>query len=270
MSSKIRVVGLIVAVAVAGSAFAASSASAALPELGRCAKGASPTGAYKYKSCVIPAPGHTGAYEWEPGPGAKPKFSALIGLVTLETVGKATVKCGSGQFSGEWTGPKTASVNLLFGGCLNGASKKTCQTSPTGQGDIKSEQALEGELGFIQGGEKPVVGLDVKPKSPSTTLLSFTCGGPPETGVGEPWSLEGSVIGQIKPTNLMTPTLKLIYKAVAGKQIPEQFESGVKDTLIANRLVGTEPKTEQAGLTLKGETQVIVAEGEEPLEIKAK
>ncbi|MCW3027758.1 MAG: hypothetical protein JWN81_969 [Solirubrobacterales bacterium] len=270
MRSKIKMVGLGVAVAVAASAFAVSSASASLPELGRCEKGATPTGAYKYKSCVIPAPGHTGAFEWQPGPGPKPTFSALIGLVTLETVGKVKLKCGSGQFSGEWTGPKTASVNLLFGGCLSAAGK-SCQTSPTAQADIKTEQALEGELGFIQGGEKPVVGLDVKPKSPSTTLLSFTCGGPPETGVGEPWSVEGSVIGQIKPTNLMTPAFKLIYKATAGKQVPEQFESGVKDTLITNRIVGAEPpKTEQAGLTLRSETQIILAEGEEPLEIKAK
>jgi hypothetical protein len=181
------------------------------------------------------------------------------------------VKCGSGQFSGEWTGPKTASINLLFGGCL-GPGKKSCQTNPTAQADIKTEQALEGELGFIQGGEKPVVGLDVKPKSPATTLLSFTCGGPPETGVGEPWSVEGSMIGQIKPTNLMTSAFKLTYKATAGKQVPEQFESGLKDTLIANRVVGVEPpKAEQAGLTLKGETTTpILAEGEEPLEIKAK
>jgi hypothetical protein len=69
----------------------------------------------------------------------------------------------------------------------------------------------------------------------------------------------------------MALAFKLIYKAVAGKQIPEQFESGVKDTLITNRIVGIQPpKTEQAGLTLRDETQVIVVEGEEPLEIKSK
>jgi hypothetical protein len=260
----------VVAAMVAVGAFGAASASAALPEVGRCTKTASKTGGYKYKACVIPSPAHTGAFEWEPGPGAGPKFAGLIGLVTLETVGKEVIKCGSGQFNGEWTGPKTASVNLVFGGCLNAAAK-SCQTSSFSQAEIKTEQPLDGELGFIEGGEKPKVGLDLKPKAPSSILLTFTCGGPPEVGVGEPWTVEGSVIGQIKPTNNMALAFKLIYKAVAGKQIPEQFESGVKDTLITNRIVGIQPpKTEQAGLTLRDETQVIVVEGEEPLEIKSK
>jgi hypothetical protein len=269
---KTRLVGVCVAGVLAVSVLASASASAAVPEVGRCTKLGTPVGAYKYKSCVIPSPGHNGPFEFEPGPGPKPKFSALISLVTLETVGKAAVKCGSGEFAGEWTGPKTASVSLLFGGCLNATTKKSCQTSPTAQADIKTEQALEGELGFIAGGEKPIVGLDVKPKSPSTVLLTFVCGGPPEVGVGEPWTVEGSVIGQIKPTNNMKLAFKLLYKAVAGKQMPEQFESGVKDTLITNRIVGIAPPiTEQAGLTLKGETtQTILAEGEEPMEIKSK
>jgi hypothetical protein len=267
---QIKVVMGVLAATLAVGAFAAASASAAVPEVGRCTKTASKTGAYKYKACVIPSPSHTGAFEWEPGPGAAPKFAGLIGLVTLETVGKVKLQCGSGQFTGEWTGPKTASVNLLFGGCLDAAGK-SCQTSPTGQAEIKSEQPVEGELGFIEGGERPKVGLDLKPKAPSTVLLAFTCGGPPETGVGEPWTVEGSVIGQIKPTNNMVAAFKLIYKAVAGTQNPEQFESGTKDTLITNRIVGIAPPiTEQAGLTLRDETQVIVIEGEEPLEIKSK
>jgi hypothetical protein len=267
---QIRLVVGVLAVTLAVGAFAAASASAALPEVGRCTRTASKTGAYKYKACVIPSPGHNGPFEWEPGPGPAPKFTGLIGLVTLETVGKEVIHCGSGQFNGEWTGPKTASVNLVFGGCLDAAGK-SCQTSPTSQAEIKTEQPLEGELGFIEGGERPKAGLDLKPKAPSTVLLTFTCGGPPEVGVGEPWTVEGSVIGQIKPTNNMASAFKLIYKAVAGKQIPEQFESGAKDTLITNRIVGIAPPiTEQAGLTLRDETQVIVIEGEEPLEIKTK
>jgi hypothetical protein len=48
-------------------------------------------------------------------------------------------------------------------------------------------------------------------------------------------------------------------------------QAGPKDTLTARRIVGTEHKLEQAGLTLKGpEIAPILAEGEEPLEIKAK
>jgi hypothetical protein len=269
--TKIRMAGLCVVAAIAASAVASVSASAALPELGRCEKVGTTGGAYKYKNCVIAAPANSGAFEWRPGPGAKPKFTAETGTVVLETVGHAKVTCTFGTVSGEWMGPKTANVNLSFSACQNSA-KKTCQTSPTTGASIQTEQPLTGELGFIHGGEKPTVGLDLKPTAPATTLLTFTCGGPPETSAGEVWAIEGSVIGQEKVIDTMTPAFKLLYKAVGGKQVPEQFESGVKDTLIANRTAGVEPpKSEQAGLTINGpEKAFIAAENEEPLEIKAK
>jgi hypothetical protein len=68
----------------------------------------------------------------------------------------------------------------------------------------------------------------------------------------------------------MKATFQLLYKAAAGKQMPERFEAGLKDTLIANRVTETGPTTEQAGLTLTEEKPWIPGEYEEPLEIKAK
>jgi hypothetical protein len=243
-----------------------------LPELGRCIKVAG-TGAYQYKNCVLQSPGHTGNYEWVAGPGAKPAFTAEAGEVVLETVGGTRVTCAPGQLSGEWTGAKTASVNVAFKGCKNVASGKSCQSSPSAAAEITTAQALVGELGFIsgKGTERPKVGLDLKPKGPSPNVLSFTCGGPPEElGTGEPWTVEGSVIGAIKPIDRMKTTYKLLYSERAGKQAPEHFEGALKDTLLASRIVGLETKAEQAGLTLRGERRTITAKAGEPLEIKAK
>ncbi len=263
-------VGLCTVAALVVAATAVASASATIPEIGRCEHVTTKKGKYQYNNCIKPNPSGKGSYEWTPGPGAKPAFAAEATTVLLETVGKSKVQCGSADYTGEWTGAKTATVNLALHSCQNTATKKICSTNPTNGAEIKTEQPLEGELGFIVGGEKPTVGLDLKPKSPSTVVLSFTCGGPPEPELGEPWLVEGSVIAEVKPPNLMKSEYKLFYKATAGKQVPEKFEGGVKDTLIANRLVGMVQKVEQAGLTLKGELLPIIATGEEPLEIKAK
>ncbi|HMH47943.1 MAG TPA: hypothetical protein VK538_09545, partial [Solirubrobacteraceae bacterium] len=93
---------------------------------------------------------------------------------------------------------------------------------------------------------------------------------PGELGAGELWSVEGSAIGGVKSLNAMKLIERLLFKAKAGKQIPERFEAGLKDTLLATRTQGASQKAEQAGLTLKGERSTIASKGEEKLEIKAK
>jgi hypothetical protein len=269
---RIRIIGLCLLGAMALAAFTTSSASAALPELGQC-KNVGTGGAYKYKGCVVPAPGNKGAFEWVPGPGAKPKFEGSgIFEAVLETVGGTKVNCGPSEFFGEWTGPKTASVNLVFKGCLLIGTSKPCSTQPNNPSEIKTEMPLEGELGYISGagGEKPKVGLDLKPKSPSTSLLTFNCQSLPGEPVGEPWTITGSAIGEEKVLNKMKEVFIWLFRQVNGKQIPEKFETGVKDTLLAERIVGAEKITEQVGLTLKEERKTFITEGEEPLEIKAK
>jgi hypothetical protein len=242
----------------------------ALPTLGRCVKVGS-GGAFTRANCIVESPGSQGAFEWVPGPGAKPKFSAPIKQVILETTGGSAVSCGASALAGEWSGPKAASVSLTFKGCEKVSTKKPCQSSPTTAGEVSTSQPLEGELGFIKGGAKPKVGLDLKAKSPSPTVIAFTCGGPPgELGAGELWTVEGSAIGEVKPLNGMRVIEQLLFKAKGGKQVPERFEAGLKDTLIATRTEGTNQKVEQAGLTLAGESTTIPSKGEEKLEIKAK
>ena len=88
----------------------------------------------------------------------------------------------------------------------------------------RNRKPLEGEIGFIRGGEKPVVGLDLKPKAPSTVFATFQCGKLPETGPAG--TIEGSVIAPIKPLNRAVEEFTITYKALSGKQAVESFEGG--------------------------------------------
>ena len=55
------------------------------------------------------------------------------------------------------------------------------------------------------------------------------------------------------------------FKATEGRQAPEQFEEGVKDTLLEKLVAGTTTTSEQAGLTA-----TLKLKNEEEMEIKAK
>jgi hypothetical protein len=263
--------GLCLAALLLSSAIAASAASAVeyemegIPEFGRCQPAATPkTGEYKGSHCLAPAFGK-GSYNWSPGPGAKNKFEGTISTTTFETVGKKyVVECSFGVATGEYTGPKTASVKLELVGCINQTTGQKCQSGPQ---EAEIEAKFEGELGFIRGGTKPIVGLDLKP----LPAVSFTCGLPPELPTLV--SVSGSVIGAIKPPNSMRSEFKLSYVSMNGKQNPEKFEEGVKDTLSLMRVTGVESTTEPAGLTIIGieeKPKPLVIENEEPIEIKAK
>jgi len=238
----------------------AAGASAGLPELGRCVK--VPGGKYAGSNCLRLA-ARKGSYEWEAGPGEKKKFAgASTTLVTLETVGaKRKISCSSAQFEGEYTGAKTETLKVALVGCGEVANSKGCQSSPLAEGEITGE--LEGELGYIVGGEKPQAGWDLKPKSPATSLFTFTCGKLPEVALLA--TIEGSVIGRALPIDKMAVESKITYKALRGVQSPQSFEGGAKDTLTGKFLAGVESTTEELGLS-----GVRVDENEEPLELKAK
>lgn len=255
----IKIVGLGLIAAFAISAFAVADAAAAVPELGRCVKVAPKTGEYSGNRCVTPAAGK-GSFDWSPGPGALKKFEGTGGETTLETVGKQKIACVASIFTGEYTGAKTESVSLEMQGCNDAVTGAVCQTHLKGAGKIETLAPLEGELGFIKGGEKPSVGLDLKH---SPVILTFECGELP--GAVVLGTLEGSVIAPITPINKMVEEFKIIYKEKLGKQIPEQFEGGAKDTLTETLVSGIETKTEESGLKTRVEGL-----NEEPIEIKAR
>jgi hypothetical protein len=217
-----------------------------LPELGRCVPAAGRTGQFRNSRCVREAAGR-GRYNWLPGPGEKNHFSGHLGTVTLHTASKSALTCQAGSTQGEYTGPKTETVTVTLTGC-EAPGNHACQSAGAAVGEIVTG-ALLGELGFITHGAKASVGLDVK----GASLATFACSGSGTV------SLEGSVIAPFPKTserNQMVSGFALKYKDKSGKQIPEAFEGGVKDTLI---LAG-----EQAGLTANESIS-----DEEPLEIKA-
>jgi hypothetical protein len=262
-----RIIGLCGVVMLALLVPVAAPAQAALPELGRCVKAADNKGAYRSAFCITPTPpGGKGKYNWLPGPGAKKKFSGTGEPTVLEAANKRKIECGGSTFEGEYTGPKTETVTVLLIGCTDVATKRPCQSGgPPREGEIESTAALAGELGFIKGGEKPVVGLDLKHEP---ALFAFECGVPPEQTTAV--VIDGSVIAAVVASstsnvNKMSEESILRYKTKSGKQVPENFEGGAKDTMTATFVTGLEKQVEAIGL-LSTVTDV----AEESLEIKAK
>jgi hypothetical protein len=263
---------LLLVAAIAVGAIGVAGASAAeyevrgLPEFGRCVKVSPGAGVYPTAGCITAGAPGTGNYNWiQLTSGEKRTFSGTALESTLTTVGRVTITCLKASISGEYTGPKTATVHIEFHGCTNSVASQ-CQSEPTAKGEIKT-LALEAELGFIKNQVKegkPIiqVGLDLKPKSPLPDLMIFECG-----GITESVRVEGSVIGRIKPLEKMSAATNLIYAATrSGKQVPEKFEGGVKDTLTTTFMSGIESTTAASALTIKGET----GQNSVPLEIKAK
>ncbi len=273
--------GALALVAVAAVMFAmAASASAELPEIGRCVK--TTGGKYVGKGCVGLAK-KKGGYEWAPGPGSKPKFSGQSEEeMVFESVNKRKIICSAVVFEGEFTGPKTETVNVDFIGCNDPATGQPCGSGPNKESEFESK--LEGELGYIEGGSKPKVGWDLKAKSGNPDFATFVCVKPPELPElpevpGAPaaatpaaevevpivGTIEGSAIGRTLKIDKMEVESATTYKASHGVQIPTSFEGGEQDTLTGKFVIGTETFTEQMSFTGKR-----IDEYEEELEIKAK
>jgi hypothetical protein len=268
---RIRISGLCLLAALAMGAFGASPSWAAhsLPEIGKCVKVATGSGAYSAANCVKVATGGLGKYEWTAvSPTEKQTFTGSGLESILTTVGHPTIRCLAANIAGEWTGPKTASVTIEFQACTN-PSGQQCQspTNPQNKSEIKT-LPLEAELGFIkheevEGKLKVAVGLDLKPTSPFSDLAMYEC-----TGSTELAHLQGSVIGKISPVAKMTTTSNLRYYATKlGEQKPESFESLPNDTLSTTYTSGTETVGSGASsLAIASET----GHNANPLEIKVR
>lgn len=267
-------------------AIAAGSASAELPELGRCVKVEGTvvgkktvySGAYTNKSCIRSSSTKKGKYEFLPGPGTANHFYGIgeEPEPILETVGGKKIECSEMIVKGEYTGPKTEKAEVSFGGCQTGTEPvRECQTNPTDEGVVTETGTFEGELGVITAGAKPIVGWDLKREG---TGFVFECGVPPQGLTFE--TLEGSVIGELhkgffgSDINKMSLYSQLRYRAVKGLQTPEAFEGKSKDVLTSKIVEGVTTSTEQTGLTTTQENQSGLGESSEnpenrePLEVK--
>ena len=134
--SRLKLIGLCVAAALASGSLAAASAWAEAPEIGRCVSHAG--GKYTNNVCTKLAKGKkVGSFEWEAG-AVKNKFSGTGGTGTLETVALAQVKCKTEASHGEFTSSKTVgNVAVSFTGCESGGYK--CDTVGAKEGEIVDE-----------------------------------------------------------------------------------------------------------------------------------
>jgi len=243
------VAGLLATATTAPAAFAER----ALPEFGKCTKvAAGSTGAYTGPTCVTLATTKPGHYEWAPLTSEeKDTFSGAGNEPVIATAGRLPVKCIVANISGTYTGPKTATAKIEFQGCVNGENKQcTGLTTPNSKSEIET-LPLEAELGYIRdeevNGHRVVqTGLDLKPTSPLTEFVTYECG-----NVLETFTLEGSVIGALRPIDKMTSSPILTYKATkAGVQVPEAFAEGAPDTLSTKITSGVPPASTTFASTL--------------------
>ncbi len=257
----------------------AASASAALPELGRCAKVEATKegrkkvyhGKYTDKKCTKESSKTNGKYEWSPGPGAETEFESpgTLEPATLQTTGDKKIACADSKQFGEFLGPKTAKTEISLYECKEEASGEPCQSlrpeenPPTPEEGTIISNPAEAELGLVSGGSKPKVGWAYKAKTGSA-LFQFECG--KTTGSGTKVTIEGSFIGVVsKVVDRMGEEDKMSYSAPGGKQSPAQFEGGSPDVLTATFLTPSlQSSSEQIGYSAQEEQSF-----SEPLEIKA-
>jgi hypothetical protein len=223
---RIRIVGLCLVAVFAMSAVVAGSASAANPEYGRCLK--QKTGKTKYNSakCTVVAVGEKENFEWVPGPGPNPAFTAALKpetIATLETKDGKKVTCKKLAASGKYTSTVNVEVNVTdFSECESSGIK--CNTSGAGVGVIKVKE-LEGELGLIAKGETSVkdkIGNVLWPKGGTATsgseFVEFACG-------GLVVKVKNSVISPVT-SNAMKSIATVKFTAAKGVQKPTKFLGG--------------------------------------------
>ncbi len=234
---------------------------AKLPELGRCEKVTGVkvgktmlySGGYVDADCIEEDATHQSRYEWHPGAGTGAKFTSSSAAATLETVGRAKVKCTASHGEGEYTGAKSATLGVTFTGCKAETTKQPCSSSGAASGEIAAG-GLAATLGFIADNETTItLGWDL---AGSPSVISAECG-----AAKEALTVTGSAIAPIGTIDKPVASYTLKYAANGGKQLPEAFEEEAKDTLSASLAGGA---AEQAGLTASYKVT-----NEEKLEFKA-
>jgi hypothetical protein len=237
---RIRIVGLCLIAALAMTAITAASASAAAPEYGKCTKVAKGTGKMSAATCTLEKAG--GSYEWQPLAGTVTFTTAIkeATLATLETVKKEKVVCKGETSTGSFLNAKEVETTPTFTGCE--AFKLKCSTPGQPEGTI-AVAALQGELGVEKKGETAV-----KNKIASNLyaqgnkggqIVEFSCG-------GFVIKVKAEVLFPVS-ANKMLATATVKFTASKGKQKPEKFEGGPKETLESSFSGGP---FEQSGQTI--------------------
>jgi hypothetical protein len=174
------------------------------------------------------AAGAASAAEFKAEPSFPVKFTASGGAGLLETVGKKSVTCTETEGGGEVSGPTAvANVSVTFKGCFAehlSSVAVPCTTSGKEPGEIVTN-AIKG----IPVDLDPLhvqAGLLLEPAS-GTTFATFVCTGKGGLPIEETLTVTGSLIGQVKTTQLneFRSTLNLEFVQASGVQAWTQVEA---------------------------------------------
>ncbi len=265
----IRRLGMMLVSVVAIYAVSVSVAAAAeVAEFGECVK-VKTGGEYSNGSCTKSNETGTGKYNWVDSPGSEPVFAAVSTSPTLLATGTVSkrehnpkpiadgVTCAANSMSGDYTGPTTLAVGVVFTGCettketcyLTGCETEqlTCQSDAEDPGVITTGE-LEGTLGMISAG-KP--GVEFRPSGfVAPQLAGFACGSG-EAGFSA--TLSGAAIAKIGPVN--RPEFTLTFRQHSAQQIPTSFEEGPSASLSMNVVFPSHEEHVQVGIAVSDQAQ---------------
>ncbi len=259
---RVRTLTLAILAVTALGAISVSTASAKLPEWGKCLPTESGSGGkYADSNCVVPVKKvygkYAGGYEWAPEPNGAIEFGRRRheegfnqpepGAV-IETANGKKITC-PGELREESTlffdSTRTPEIEISeFAGCVNEAHEECREPGQDGgfgnytQAFEEEEHGWHSKLGYVsgKGTSGAVVGIEFAPNHKHENMFAqilcegggisdLTIGGGPHGG--------NSFIGVISPVNQMTNTYTYTLRQHDGVQSPSQFEKGGVHTLEA-------------------------------------
>jgi hypothetical protein len=258
-----------------------ASASAALPEIGRCVAQAG--GKYTSSTCTVLAKSaKTSLFEFEPG-AVKNHFTLQgAGFVTelvpkVEIVaGPEKMNCTASKGEGVYTSPTSLEITQLeFTGCEVKTAKVKCQTEAAEGNSTEGKinlYPMPGKLGKTAGTKAGILltGTHPNPFSFGTSPLvyHYECGGK-LTGKAANMFVEAGIIGEVLVTDRMSPTwtYKFAKTLITHKQAITHFEGEAEEHELMEAALGP-CECEAFGPDLWVSHPTIT--NEEPLEIKSK
>lgn len=232
----ISIVGLCLLAALAASAIAVASASAATPEYLACGKAAKSgkkyTGKYTNKTCSAPSATNEGKYEL-----VKPKFPAKV----KGTIGKVNIylynpmehptkieghfQCASGKDKGELTGSREGKIALTYSHC-EATGKLVGPCNSTGQKPGVVAEELATKLVWLNEAETEP-GIEMTAAKAPGSITDVECD-KSEGKALETSELFGAIFGKVGPTSeaLKTETLTIEASETTGEPTWDGFYEG--------------------------------------------
>jgi hypothetical protein len=248
---RLATIGVSLVGMLAMGAVAATGASAEAPEYGRCVKGVAHEGGFAGGTCIATDNiDNDGAYEWLPGPGAKPGFSTKMTgtAATFETVKGTKIICRNETSTGEVLSAKEIRIpSIKFNGCMSSAGQ---ENSPGAAPEEIVTNSVTGHLRFAIGGKVKKL-VDDELVATSTPLVAIMeCAGFVTELRTE---ATGGLLNQLVADKMVTISSSK-YAATKGEQKPSGYEDLEGKLVVA----GLESNFaggpfEEAGFTLTSE-----------------